>query len=234
MKKFAKIFFAFALVPLLGLSSARAELALDTEDPLFLEAQGDFMSRTGLDLSSHIARVTEKVSYGLNNRLAFAADIKYQQDIDGKDDGFSNIGLSLVYRTGGEGPVLTDLFGGIDFAEDKDLSEFSNTIYYAGARIGRQWQYVTLSGTIKTSWIFDNPNGVAFIDLTPEAYFRIFENWTTGFGFTWRKVTNPALDKRWLTFKLSRSYGRTMYTGFVNYEFRGSDVTLGGRINVLF
>lgn len=212
---------------------AHANLSLDTEDPMFLEGKGDLLSRTGFDLSSDIARLTEKISYGLNSQLAIAADIGYQQDMDGENDGFSNVGLGFVYRMN-DGQIKSDLFGGVRFSGDAKVSAFDDTVYYAGVKLGRQWQRLTLSGTIKTSWIFNDLNGMAFIDLTPEAYFRIAQNWTAGAGFTWRKVTDSAFDSRWATLKVARQYGRTMYSGVVNYELDSHDLWLGANVNILF
>ena len=228
-----KISVIFALCSVFSIFPARADLSSDTEDPMFLEAGGDLSSRTGLDFSHNVARVTQKVAYGINGNMAFGADIGYQQDLDGQDDGFSNVGLNLMYRSN-NGPVKSDLFGGMRFVGDSRVSDFAKNVYYAGVRVGRQWDYITLAGTVKTSWIFDNLNGMAFIDLSPEVYFRMIENWSAGVGFTMRKVTNSVLDTEWVTVKLGRRYGRTMYVGSINYDLESSDCWFGGNVNVLF
>jgi hypothetical protein len=112
--------------------------------------------------------------------------------------------------------------------------DFADTIYHAGIRIGRQWSGFTLAGTVKTSWIFNETRGMAYIDIIPEAYARLAENWMVGLDFDIRKSTNPGFDQEWIGFKLVRQYGRTQYVGRVDYEFESDDWRFGAKLNILF
>lgn len=210
----------------------------DTENPIFLESSGDFLSRSGLSISDNIARLSQMFSYGINGKFSLAADIKYQQDFNGTDDGFSNIGLGTVYRLSGssESEAVSDALFGVNFGGSSKVRnpEFANTVYYAGMRVGRQWSAFTIAGTVKTSWIFDEVYGMAYIDLIPEMYVRFNQNWMTGLGFDIRKSTDPDFDQQWLNFKLVRKYGRTQYVGHVDYEFASSEYKFGANINILF
>ena len=99
---------------------------------------------------------------------------------------------------------------------------------------------MTLSGTIKSSWIFDDERGMAYLDFIPEAYFRIAPDWRFGTGLTFRVATNQDrltgedYDQEWLHFKLIRQFGRTQYSGHFDYEFESDDIQIGAQINILF
>lgn len=227
-------------VGVLSANHAMAAVAYDTSDPMYLTSQNDLLFRTGISFSDSILRLSEKVSYGLNNRLSLSADLKYQLDFDGDENGFSNLGLEGIYRLSGtsEGgsSVISDALFGIKFGGSKRVREpeFADTVYFAGMRVGRQWNAMTLAGTVKTSWIFDENRGMAYIDLIPEAYFRMSDKWMSGFGFQFRKATNPHFDREWINAKLVRQYGRTQYNAQLAYEFEKEDWQINFDVNILF
>ena len=86
----------------------------DTADPLYLEKSGDFVSRSNVSYTDEILRLSQKFSYGINDKLSVGADLKYQLDFDGPEDGFSNIGLHGTYRLS-TGPTIADALVGINF-----------------------------------------------------------------------------------------------------------------------
>ncbi|HNY25083.1 MAG TPA: hypothetical protein PKJ33_00840 [Alphaproteobacteria bacterium] len=229
---------SFTVLCGLPIFAANAESDFDTENPIFLESSGDFLSRSGLYLNDSVIRVSQMFSYGVNGRLALNANIKYQQDFNGTDDGFSHIGVGGIYRISGnsESEAISDALFGVNFGGSDRVRtpDFANTAYYAGMRFGRQWSSFTLAGTIKTTWIFDEVSGMAYIDLMPEAYVKISPSWMTGLGFDLRKSTNPVFDQEWINFKLVRKYGRTEYVAHVDYEFESSEYQFGANLNILF
>lgn len=216
----------------LFVSAANAS-GYNVEDPLYLAPSKAFISKSSGYAGNDVLLLSQRFSYGVNGILEFGADIKYQQDFNGKEDGFSNIGLDLNYRLS-DSEIISDALFGLDFIKDSDVPEFSHTVYSTGLRLGRQWSHLTLAGTIKSSWIFNETNGYAYIDLMPEAYIKLNQMWGAGLGFDFRKATNSGLDRKWLDFKLTQTFGRTQYTEFVKYEFRTEEYTFGGRVNIVF
>jgi hypothetical protein len=211
----------------------------DTSDPMFLTRAGDLLSNSSMSFGRDVLLARQKFTYGLNGRLALSADIKYQQNFNGPEDGFSNIGLGGVYRLSdgaGDSSIITDALLGVSFGGSKRVREpeFADTIYQAGVRAGRRWSWLTLSGTVKTSWIFDENRGMAYIDIVPEIYFRMTDSWKAGLGFDLRKSTNPRFDQETASFELVRQYGRTQYAGHLDYEFEGDSWRFGANINILF
>lgn len=239
MRKFLTLMFVafFSTIPVM--SSAKASsLEFDTSDPLYLLGQQDFLSETTVTFWDNILRFGQKFSYGLNNRLSIGANVHYQQDFDGPEDGFSAIDLGAVYRIGTQSSsnIISDVLFGLKFGGSSRVRtpDFADSTYYAGYRFGRQWSGLTLAATIKSSWIFDDVRGMAYIDAMPEAYFRITSDWRLGAQFTLRKATNPYYDQEWLGGKIIRQYGRTQYTGHLDYEFESDELQVGVKVNVLF
>jgi hypothetical protein len=148
--------------------------------------------------------------------------------------------LGGVYRAGladdNSAHVSTDVLFGLRFGGNRHVREadFAKSTYFAGLRVGRQWAGVSLSGTVKSTWIFDDRRGMSYIDFVPEAYFRMIEGWRAGIGFTARVATNPDFDREWLTFKVLRQFGRTQYGVFYSYEYEKEDSTIGMNLNILF
>ncbi|MDR0231867.1 MAG: hypothetical protein LBI82_07080, partial [Dysgonamonadaceae bacterium] len=200
----------------------------------FFNAKGDFLSRTSGDLWHSNLRFKQAFSFGLTDSFNIGANIKYHENFNGKDDGFSNVGITAEYRVGRDS-VLTDLLFGVDLGGgSRKVEEFRKTHYIAGVRIGRQWNWVTLAGTLKTDWLFDDVYGRANIDFIPEAYFRITQEWSIGASADLRKSTAPSLDREFVNLKIARRYGRTVYEVRGGYEFEEKDFILGGNLNILF
>lgn len=222
------------------------DLSLDTSDPLFMLKTEDVLSRSQLTYWDHILRAGQSVSYGMNNRLTIGADVHYQHDFNGPEDGFSAIDLGATYRMGtaddNESRIISDVLFGFKFGGSSRVRtpDYADSTYYVGLRFGRQWVGMTLAATIKSTWVFDDVRGVALLDFSPEAYFRIAPDWRAGVGLTVRKATHDDpiygtdYDQEWLHGKLVRQFGRTQYVGRLDYEFESDDVQIGAQITVLF
>ena len=241
MRKFFITFFAFFVGLFPVLSDARADgLDLDTSDPLYMLSEQHVLSETTLTYWDNVLRLGQELSYGINSRLTIAANVHFQQDFDGPEDGFSAVDLGGVYRVGTAGGnsahIISDVLFGLKVGGSSHVRtpDFADSTYYAGYRFGRQWAGMTLAATIKSSWIFDDERGMAFIDATPEAYFRIAPDWRLGAQFTLRKATNPHYNQEWLGGKIIRQYGRTQYAAHLDYEFESDDLQVGVNVNVLF
>lgn len=234
------------LIGLIGIfvavGGARADgaLARDTSDPLYMLSIEETLSQTTLTFWDNVLRAGQSVSYGMNNRLTIGANVHYQIDFDGDEDGFSAIDVGGAYRmsngSDNSAQLISDVLFGLKFGGSSHVRTpyFADSTYYAGLRFGRQWSGVTLAATVKSNWIFDDTRGMSYIDMTPEVYFRLDPDMRLGFDFTWRKATNPDYDQEWLGGKFVRQYGRTQYIGHVDYEFESEDFQVGAQINILF
>ncbi|MDR1697006.1 MAG: hypothetical protein LBR41_02165, partial [Rickettsiales bacterium] len=180
-------------------SAQSAELNLDTTDPLWFNEQWGVLSQTTVYAGDPFIGIGERVTVGLSDRFLVGADINYRWNTDpGQPDGFDGFGLDAAYRTGLFPAAMTDVLFGIKFAGTADVPEFSNNRYMLGFRVGKQYERMTFAGTAKTTWVFDNAHGMAYIDFIPEAYFRISETWTAGAHADLRKSTIPDFDRQWL------------------------------------
>lgn len=236
-----KFLFSFLLAYMVAAPAfANSALARDTSDPLYMLGQQEVLTNTSIFYWDEILRIGQAVSYGATDRLSFGANVHYQFDFDGKEDGFSAIDLGGVYRLARAGDnvahVITDVIAGFKFGGSTHVRTpwFADSTYYAGLRFGRQWAAMTLAGTIKSSWIFDDTRGMSYIDFVPEAYFRIDANWRAGASFTLRKATNPHYNQEWLGGRVIRQYGRTQYVGHLDYEFEHDQLQVGANVNILF
>ena len=215
-------------------------LESDTSDPLYMLNEQHVLSETTLTYWDNVLRLGQSVSYGINNRLTIGANAHFQQDFDGPEDGFSAVDLGGVYRvgtaSGNSANIISDVLLGLKIGGSSSVRTpyFADSTYYAGYRFGRQWAGMTLAATIKSSWIFDDDRGMAYIDAIPEAYFRISQDWRLGAQFTLRKATNPRYNQEWLGGKIIRQYGRTQYAGHIDYEFESDDLQVGVNVNILF
>ena len=243
MRKFLSVILlsGFIFMP----SFVRAnDIGQDTSDPLFMLGIEGVLSQTSMTYWDHILRAGQSISYGMNNRLSVGANVHYQHDFNGNEDGFSAIDLGAIYRMGGaddnDAHVISDVLFGFKFGGGSRVRtpDYADSTYYAGLRFGRQWAGMTLAATIKSTWVFDDTRGVAFLDFMPEAYFRTAPDWRFGIGATIRKATHKIedvdFDQEWLHAKIVRQYGRTQYVGHMDFEFESEDVQIGGRINILF
>ena len=240
MRKFLSVLIGAVLV-MSPVVSARADgLEYDTSDPLFMVAQNDLLTETTLTYWDNVLRLGETLSYGINNRLTISANAHYQQDFNGTEDGFSSLDIGGVYRVGTAGGnsarIISDILFGLKVGGSSHVRTpyFADSTYYAGYRFGRQWAGVTLAATIKSSWIFDDVMGMAYIDFMPEAYFRIAQDWRMAANFMLRKATESAFDQEWIGGKIIRQYGRTQYAGHLDYEFESDELQVGLDVNILF
>ena len=208
----------------------------DTSDPLYMLKTQEILSESAATFGRDILRFGETLSYGLNDRLSVMANINYQIDFSGENDGFTSTDLGFVYRAGASNTFISDVLAGFKFGGRRQVRtpDYADSTYYVGWRFGRQWAGVTLAATIQSSWVFDDERGMAYIDFVPEAYFRVAPDWRLGGGLIIRKATNPSFDQEWIDFKVVRQYGRTQYVGHLDYEFESDDVQVGARINILF
>ncbi len=210
---------------------------LDTADPMYMLRTGDILSETEFDIYDSKFGLSQKLSYGFSNRFSLGLDLMYQEDFNGYADGFSNIGLSGIYRLSenSNGMIYDFLFSARFFGSDKlDNPEMSETTYTAGLKVGYEMSFMTLATTFESAWIFDSVDGLSILKVSPEAYFRISEYWTTGLEFDLHQSTNYKYDETALSWKLGTRYGRTQYFGKLGYSFEDSDFLIGAKINILF
>jgi hypothetical protein len=217
----------------LGNPARAADIASDVEDPLFIAKLGDFVSRTSLDFGNYF-QAREIASYGFSNRFSLAADVRWRAGAQRGTNGFSNLGVMGTYRAGQGATGATDILVGFGFGGQGVVPNYSDEVYSVGVRTGKQWGGVTLAATMMTNWIFDDTHGMAYIDLSPEAYFRLHGDWSLGFGATLRKSTTSIFDQEWLNAKLGSTIGRTGWFVNVGYEIESEDVRIGGSMNMLF
>ncbi len=231
-----KILSAFLLGVLLASGANANILEFDTSDPLYMLKTEEVLSETTATFGRDILRFGETVSYGLNNRLSVSANVNYQIDFSGQNDGFTSTDLGFVYRAGASDTFISDVLAGFKFGGSRQVRTpwYADSTYYVGWRFGRQWAGVTLAGTIQSNWIFDDERGMAYIDFIPEAYFRFDADWRIGLNAILRKATTPSFNEEWIGAKLVRQFGRTQYVGHIDYEFEHEDVQIGARVNILF
>ena len=217
-----------------------SDLAEDTSDPLFLQAQRQVLSVTDLSYFDNGLRLGQYLSYGMMDNFVIGANVHYQRDFDGRENGFSSIDLGGVYRIGDADEesqkIIYDALFGLKFGGSHHVRtpDYADSTYYAGLRFGRQYAGVTLSGTIKSTWVFDDERGMAFIDFVPEIYFRVAPDWRVGANVSLRKATEPHYDEESIGMKIVRQYGRTQYVGHVDYAFEAESINAGARVNILF
>ncbi len=217
-------------------------LATDTSDPLFLVLDNKFLSDTYVAYADDKLRIGEYLAYGVNNNFAFHINMHYQVDFTHEhENGFSSTELGGTYRmnhgTDGSRIISDTLFGlKVGGASRVRSPEYADSLYYAGLRLGRQFAGMTLSGTAKSTWIFDDDKGLSYLDFIPEVYFRFQDNWRSGIGFDIRRSTNPHLmpNQEWLNLKVLRQFGNTQYVGKFDYEFEYHDIQVGLDVKILF
>lgn len=241
MRKFlAGLFVALVCVGSMSGHAFANGLDFDTSDPLYMLGTNNVLSETALTYWDNVLRLEETISYGINDRLSIGINANFQQDFNGPEDGFCAVDLGGVYRVGtaasNSAHIISDVLFGLKFGGSSRVRtpDYADSTYYAGYRFGRQWAGMTLAATIKSSWIFDDNRGMAYIDLTPEAYFRIASDWRLGAQFTLRKATDSHYNQEWLGGKIVRQYGRTQYAAHLDYEFESDDLQVGVNVNILF
>ena len=217
-------------------------LAKDTTDPLFLTADNHFLSDTYVNFVDEKFRIGEYLDYGINDNFVVHANLLYQWDWSGHhENGFSATEIGGVYRMNhgdGSSHIISDALFGLKLWGSSRVRtpEYADSSYYAGLRFGRRYVGVTLSGTVKSTWVFDNDRGLSYLNFIPEAYFRFKYDWRGGIGLDFRRSTNTRLldDQEWLNLKLIKQYGNTQYVGHLDYEFGSGKFQGGFNVKVLF
>ena len=100
MHKFLSVCLVCVATILPGAGRAN-DLSNDTSDPLYLQAIEEILTKTDVSYWDHILRLGQGVSYGMNNRLSIGANVHYQNDFNGDEDGFSAIDVGGIYRMSG-------------------------------------------------------------------------------------------------------------------------------------
>ena len=222
--------------------AVKSSLDNDSSDPLFLIPDNRFLSDTYISTVDKKLRFGQFIGYGINNNFALHANMLYQWDLSGEhQNGFSSTELGGTYRMShgsNTNHIISDALFGLKVWGSSHVRtpEYADSSYYAGLRFGRQYTGVTLSGTVKSTWVFDDMRGLSYIDFIPEAYFRFKYDWRAGLGLDIRKSTNTHLlpDQEWLNFKLLRQYGNTQYVGRIDYEFEDEEFQIGVNVKILF
>ena len=217
-------------------------LANDLSDPLFLIPDNSFLSDTYVYYIDSKLRLGQYFGYGINNNFVISANILYQVDFTKNDEnGFSSTEFGGLYRLShgtGSSRIVSDALFGLRVWGSSHVRtpEYADSSYYAGLRFGRSFAGVTLAGTVKSTWVFDDNRGLSYIDVIPETYFRLKYDWRFGLGFDLRKSTNKYLlsNQEWLNLKLLRQYGNTQWVGRFDYEFESEEIQVGLDIKILF
>ena len=119
------------------------DLSTDTTDPLFLQSRSEFLSRTALNYFDNGLRIGQNFSYGLTDRFALGANVHYQQDFDGDQDGFSSVDVGGLYRLGtaseNQNHIIYDVMFGMKFGGSHRVRvpDYADSTYYVGLRFGR-------------------------------------------------------------------------------------------------
>ena len=217
-------------------------LSNDTSDPLFLVGDNSFLSDTYVAYVDEKLRMGQYFGYGINDNFVIHANMHYQVDFSKHhENGFSSTEFGGTYRMNhgyGKYHIISDALFGLKLWGSAHVRtpEYADSSYYAGLRFGRQFTGLTLSGTVKSTWVFDDARGLSYIDFIPEAYFRFKYDWRAGLGFDIRRSTNKHLlqNQEWLNLKLLRQFGNTQYVGRFDYEFESHEIQVGANIKILF
>ncbi len=223
-------------------TAVKSTLTNDSSDPLFLIPDNKFLSDTYITTVDKKLRFGQFIGYGINSNLVLHANMLYQWDLSGEhQNGFSSTELGGTYRMNhgsSANHIISDALFGLKVWGSSHVRtpEYADSSYYAGLRFGRQYAGLTLAGTVKSTWVFDDTRGLSYLDFIPEAYFRFKYDWRAGIGFDMRKSTNTQFlpNQEWLNFKLLRQYGNTQYVGKVDYEFEDEEFQFGFDVKVLF
>lgn len=223
-------------------SGVKNTLANDSSDPLFLVPDDHFSTDSYINSYDEKLRFGQYVGYGVNKNFVLHANMLYQWDLSGHhENGFSSTEFGGTYRMShglNQSHIISDVLFGLKLWGSSRVRtpEYADSTYYAGLRFGRQYTGVTLAGTVKSTWVFDETRGLSYLDFIPEAYFRFMYDWRAGIGADFRKSTNTHLlkNQEWLNLKLVRQYGNTQYVGHVDYEFEDNEIQFGANLKILF
>lgn len=222
--------------------AVKSLISNDTSDPLFLVGDNSFLSDTYVTYTDNKLRIGQYIGYGINNNFVVHANMHYQVDFTkDHENGFSATEFGGTYRMSnglGTTKIISDALFGLKAwgASHVRTPEYADSSYYAGIRFGRQYTGLTLAGTVKSTWVFDDTRGLSYIDFIPEAYFRFKYDWRGGIGFDFRRSTNVHLlsNQEWLDLKVLRQFGNTQYVGRFDYEFESHEIQVGLNVKILF
>ena len=222
--------------------ATKSTLFNDSSDPLFLIPDNTFLTDSYIYSFDKKLRFGQYVGYGINNNFVIHANMLYQWDLSGKhENGFSSTEFGGTYRMShgmNANHIISDALFGLKVWGSSHVRtpEYADSSYYAGLRFGRQYTGVSLAGTVKSTWVFDDTRGLSYLDFIPEAYFRFKYDWRAGLGLDFRRSTNPHLlkNQEWLNLKLLRQYGNTQYVGRFDYEFEDNEIQVGLDVKILF
>jgi len=225
---------AVAILAAISSASRANNISTDVQDPLFLNRQGDFATRSMADVGNYF-QARQSFSYGFSDKFSLSADLRYRLgDDDGNRNGWNTFGVTGTYRVGQGQTGVTDVLFGLGYGPHGVIPDYADETYRVGFRTGKQWGMMTLSATAMTNWVFHPTHGQAYIDLAPEAYFRMQGGWSTGLGATFRKSTTGLYDQIWLNYMIGSTIGRTGWFFNIGYELDDRDVRIGGTLNMLF
>ena len=233
-------FLFFLICAAAPIVAVAGDLAMDTLDPLFMNGRGHVLSQTKLDYFETGLRLGQSLSIGFTDRFVMGANVHYQQDFSGPEDGFSSVDVGGTYRITtayeNDNEIMYDVLVGLKLGGSTRVRtpDYADSTYYVGMRFGQQYDAVTLAGMVKSSWIFNENHGIAFIDLVPSVYLRINNDWRFGVNFALRKATDKEYDEETIGTEIIREYGRTQYAAHFEYAFEDDDITAGLRVNILF
>ena len=223
-------------------SGVKNTLVNDSSDPLFLVPDDHFSTDSYIYSYDEKLRVGQYVGYGVNKNFVLHANMLYQWDLSGHhENGFSSTEFGGTYRMSNgfnQSHIISDVLFGLKLWGSSRVRtpEYADSTYYAGLRFGRQYTGVTLAGTVKSTWVFDETRGLSYLNFMPEAYFRFMYDWRAGIGADFRKSTNTHLlkNQEWANLKLVRQYGNTQYVGHIDYEFEDNEIQFGANLKILF
>lgn len=223
-------------------SVRKNSLLTDTSDPLFFVPDDRFLSDTYVAYADDKLRIGQYLAYGINNNFVIHANMHYQVDFTHEhESGFSSTEFGGTYRMNhgnDDARIISDALFGLKLwgASRVRSPEYADSLYYAGLRFGRQFAGMTLSGTAKSTWVFDDNRGLSYLDFIPEVYFRFQDDWRGGIGFDFRRSTSPDLmpNQEWVNLKTLRQFGNTQYIAKFDYEFESHDIQVGLDVRILF
>jgi len=224
----------------LFIGAARAseiKVSEDVSDPMFFGKQKDLVFSASADIGNDF-QLRQEVTYVFTNKFSASVDFRYRigtkDNYGNESDGFSNLGVLGTYRAASGSSGSTDMLFGIGYGGPSIVPDYSDRVYSGGVRTGQQWNGMTLALTAMTNWIFDKEQGLAYIDVTPEAYFRVKGGWGIGIGGTLRRATTTVYDQIWINGKIGTVIGKTGWFTQAGYEIDSGEFRIGGLVNLLF
>ncbi|MDR2685785.1 MAG: hypothetical protein LBB23_03390 [Rickettsiales bacterium] len=233
MKKLLTIF----TIATLSTLSAHAERAFTTDpfDPLWLGLKGVVLAETGADIYKSTISVPVRAQWSVVDDFAIEVDVNGQADFNNPNSGVSNLGLNAYYRIS-EGKMIFDMVGGFRLGrENSRVAMYRDDIYTFGMRIGTVRNKITLSMDVLTNWAFNGNYSYAQLNLVPNVYIRLDEDWKLGAYADVKKDTyNTGQEEVRIGVLAVKQYGATSYMGGAGYAVNEASIYLQARLAVLF